>query len=132
MKPANVDPELWADCLRDFERISAPRLAEVIRQIVKADKPISKAHNREAALIDIVCEICRTPMRVTRWQFEHKVPRTCSRACGNKLCTQGRVRKPVQACMTCGKPAKPLTRNRCHTCYEYWRTHGTERPIAAG
>lgn len=35
---------------------------------------------------------------------------------------------PPRPCMVCDVPYKPLRRGRCHSCNEYWRRHGAERP----
>lgn len=36
--------------------------------------------------------------------------------------------RPPKPCTNCGRPSKPLRKGRCHTCNEYLRRNGVERP----
>lgn len=35
-----------------------------------------------------------------------------------------------KSCLNCGRPSKPLRRGRCHSCNEYLRRNGVERPYS--
>ena len=35
---------------------------------------------------------------------------------------------PPSPCIICGKPYKPLRKGRCHSCNEYMRRHGCDKP----
>jgi hypothetical protein len=37
-------------------------------------------------------------------------------------------KKPPKTCINCGELKKPMRHGRCHTCNEYLRRHGIERP----
>lgn len=49
-----------------------------------------------------------------------------------KLCAE-RLRKPPRLCRICKRmsPPKRMWKDRCHTCHEFWRRNGRDRPFGA-
>ena len=46
----------------------------------------------------------------------------------NRQNRQNRQTKPPVNCHNCGKPSKPLRKGLCHSCNEYYRRNGKNRP----